>query len=392
MAQPQSVSRFGTDLLRVLASCYIVFNHVSWPVFMQMGTSQEGYYPWVTALANQFGKPSVLFFIFLSGFAFSGLAGERYLSTGRFYINRVARILPPFLLVTLLAFVLRHGHVDPVAILSSLPLGTGMFHLYFVPLICYLYLLFPLLRKIPPTVRNVTLVFSLALIAYLLLQWTLRIDANATISTLCGTARTVCDFARVESGDVRSGLFTWARYFIFALPFFQAGIWLGRPESRATLDRLRMKYPRRKLILFVLPLTLLAYAGVVTGFLQNVRGGADADSSGIIWRVSVSLYALACILTVSLLLRRGYDPVLSWLARCSFLVYLIHPFFIPLFRPWYPLHAVWPILALSWATAAVLQWIALRSKAIGFFLGEGDRLFAPLAGTPRTQTPPSNIP
>ena len=98
------MSRFATDLLRVLAACYIVFNHVSWPVFQAIGTPHEYWLSWATALGNQFGKPSVLFFIFLSGFAFSGLAGDRQLSTGRFYLNRVARILPPFVVVTIIAF------------------------------------------------------------------------------------------------------------------------------------------------------------------------------------------------------------------------------------------------------------------------------------------------
>lgn len=384
------MSRFATDLLRVLAACYIVFNHVSWPVFMGLGTPHEYWLSRVVAFGNQFGKPSVLFFIFLSGFAFSGLAGERRLSTGRFYLNRVARILPPFLVATLLAFAIK-GVFDPLRILASLPFGTAMFHLYFVPLISYLYLLFPLLRKIRPSLWSAGLYFGAAIVLYATMRLVSVDKPDDVLLTLCGGPDSpLCRFLKIESAETRDQVFIWIRYFVFSLPFFQAGIWLGSQESRAILERWRERRPWAGWAM--LPLTALSYVLVCLDFFQSVEEGLDPDSAGIIWRLSVSLYAFACIFAVSLLLRRGYDARLSWLARCSFLVYLVHPFFIPYFRDWNPVHAVAPILLLSWGLAAFLQWLALKYDLAGFFLGEGDRLFAPLAGSPRTQSPPSNTP
>lgn len=384
------MSRFATDLLRVLAACYIVFNHVSWPVFMGVGTPNEYWLAWAVAFGNQFGKPSVLFFIFLSGFAFSGLAGVHQLSTGRFYLNRALRIAPPFIGATGLALFLK-GDLNFGSFFSSLPLGSAMFHLYFVPLISYLYLLFPLLRRLRPTPWSISALFLIALVLYAAMTLIVLDKPDDVLITLCGGPDSaLCRWFNIKSLETRSTVYVWIRYFAFSLPFFQAGIWMGLPESRASLERFRAKRPRIAYLL--LPLVGLTYALVFYNFHRGILSGLDADSAGIIWRLSVSFYAFAWIFAVSLLLRKGYHPRLSWLARCSFLVYLIHPFFIPWFRDWNPVHAVLPVLVLSWALAAGLQWLALKYTIVGLFLGEGDRLLAPLAGTPRTQSPPSNIP
>ncbi len=386
------MSRFATDLMRVVASCYIIFNHVSWPTFMGMGAGEADGLTWLTALGNQFGKPSVLFFIFLSGFAFSGLAGAERLRTGRFYLNRAARIIPPFLVVTVFSFFLA-GNFNWIDILRSLPLGTAMFHLYFVPLICYLYLLFPLLRRIRPTPLSLAFLTLGSIVLYGVITLITIDKPDDVLPFLCGgSGSPLCAVLGFESPEVRSAVSTWSRYFLFGLSFFQAGIWLGLPAGKHILEWARRR-SRRRLARWLIPAILISYGIVFFDFYTTLRrGDYDADQSGTIWRLSVAVYALTWIFAVALLLRKSHHPMLSWLARCSFLVYLIHPFYIQWFTDWNSIQAVFPVLALSWATAAALQWLALNNKYAGLFLGEGDRLFAPLPGSPRTQSPPSNIP
>ncbi|RME88123.1 MAG: hypothetical protein D6767_10670, partial [Candidatus Hydrogenedentota bacterium] len=139
------MSRQATDFLRILSAVFIIFNHSYWEYYVQWGKKSS----WIvsfSALLNQFGKPAVLFFIFLSGYAFANQVAQeekrgKVFSTKNFFRNRFGRILPVYILASLLALFLEKKF-SWSSFFTSLFDGSAMFHLYFIPLILALYVLF----------------------------------------------------------------------------------------------------------------------------------------------------------------------------------------------------------------------------------------------------------
>lgn len=235
------MSRIATDLLRIFAVTCIVFNHVSWPLFVSSASASGGMLAHISAIINQLGKPSVLFFLFLSGLAFSGK--KEKLSVPAFYKSRLLRILPPFLLFSIIFSFYSEAPfhwLDPVGWIFA---GTAHYHLYFVAVLLYLYILYPLLREIPYRPSYLLTLVGLGLLIHLINS--LRYDAPLPV--LMGFRLSdVGNLALEEPGSSNSpGSVIWLEYFAFAVPFFMAGLWmpeivkrhsfLGTADSKATV-------------------------------------------------------------------------------------------------------------------------------------------------------------
>lgn len=335
------MSRLATDILRILAAAFIIFNHGSWIYFDSIATSHETPSAWLVAAINQFGKPSVLFFIFLSGLAFG--AHKVYSQSSQilyFYRQRFLRIVPPFILVSLGGFALRHNRFENFW--PDIVLGNAMPHLYFIPLIFSLYMLFPLLQRLKFNTISVLLMTGILSVSEILTR--LLPDLNHQLSQ-------------------------WIIYFGYSIPVFTAGIWISRTEER-----------KKVLPLYLLVILFSAtYLLTFYDFYSHVQSGMRPDPAGRIWRLSVLAYTGVWILLFF------HIPLLKppkWLrrvARASFLVYLIHPFFIWLIESnhiyGHPVKMVFFYLIASWVTVFFLQFLALRFRIVGLFLGEGDLHF-----------------
>lgn len=365
------MSRFATDLLRVVAVTFIVYNHVSWNIFANVGTAWEDPFSLSIAAFNQLGKPSVLFFLFLSGLAFGAhrtFGSHDAFSVRHFYTNRVLRILPPYLLASLLAFALgqsRHGFF------SGLLDGGNMYHLYFVALLLYLYALYPLLRKIEFSPWRAAL---FAAPIFLIHPLTAYADVGRhPLLALAGgglhEGMGALSKSLYATGD--GALVTWLVYFAYALPFFQFGIWTGRAGEDLHLSAAE-KGRRLTAASILWP---IAFAVVFFDFYTGAHAGEHADPAGRIWRISVAIYALVLIEWMRNLPHQPSHPLLKRLSRASFLVYLFHPFLILALRKLdYPIQ-IPLVIVLSWALGLALHWLATRHPALGALLGEGDRHF-----------------
>lgn len=405
------MSRFSTDLLRVIAVTYVVLNHSTWNAFVEVGGPAAHAGSWFFAVLNQLGKPSVLLFLFLSGFAFGvhpkwGASHDRdfvAFSAG-FYRNRALRILPPYFLMSLVGFVIltiQNSIATPAPISADVGAGhylgiTGtlaldfavglldgrhMFHLYFVALLCYLYLLFPWIARrsvgVPRPSRIAAGVF--ASILPMLAVYMLVDPHNRYVQSQIPFIAQLAPFVQAQlSGHATRWLILGA----YALPFFIGGVRVGQYSTIKSAKKSayeRVATTSRPIVLFLL--AGAAFGFVFGDFVYHVYAtGQYPDSAGRIWRPSVVLYALLAVSILWTLTNhhigndRGESGArLRTLARLSFLVYLTHPLlqfaFSGLPFEWrVPL-----ILGLAWPLALALSVLARRYRVAGILLGEGDR-------------------
>ncbi|MCB1137841.1 MAG: acyltransferase [Leptospiraceae bacterium] len=400
------MSRLATDLLRVFAVSCIVFNHVSWPLFVSSSGASAGPLAHIAAIMNQLGKPSVLFFLFLSGVAFSGKKDN--LSPADFYRSRLLRIVPPFLVFSLIFSLYGPDPIhwyDPILWIFA---GSAQYHLYFVAVLLYLYICYPLLREIPYRPSYLLTLIGLGIALHLINS----LRYQAALPIFMGFRLTDMGSLQLEQpgAEGNPGSVIWLEYFAFAVPFFMAGLWLPEIVKRHGLALYFPEFPARTLATepkgsksdlekgvresasrtlqflrsfsagnwFQLGFRLLLVAGgfllVFNDFVAGYSAGLHPDPAGRVWRISVALYAVALILFLIALPRANSPLWLKKLSRASFLVYLLHPIWIDATRflhPWYQTQVVIP---LSWLSALALHELALAFPALGLFMGEGERV------------------
>lgn len=344
------MSRQATDILRVLAAIFIVFNHSNWGYMVQIGTQQESYWSVFSLVVNQFGKPAVLFFIFLSGFAFAnqvavGLTQGAVFQTRNFFYNRIGRILPLYIFSTFLG-LWATGKLTFFELLRALPDGSAMPHLYFLPLILFLYALFPMLLRFRLKKNQLTL-YLLAGGSVLLLieKWMPQIGLSPTVEL-------------------------WTVYALYGFFFFFFGVCFAFEQDFFSFIPIQSLPGNVAVLIFL-------FAVVLFDFYGKLNSGSSPDHAGRIWRFSVAVYALFSIHFVSRFFRKGKHEFWSLLARASFLVYIIHPFLLlglDKLSFWHPYWRFLITVSASWFLALGIQKLAKKNKIVGILFGEGDHI------------------
>ena len=373
------MNRGLTDLLRVIAVTCIVYNHTIWPDYVAVAGPDATLWHHACAWLNQAGKASVLFFLFLSGFAFGAHPMNRSFNSLHFFKNRALRILPPFLIALTIGFALRvayhpeepHG---PLRFLRGLLTGSHWMHLYFVSLLVYLYALFPLLRRLRANRANAILL-TIPLFIYMALFDLPRgalmyFGLEAAPDFFAGWQALHRQLVEIISPFAQ----TWLQYAVYALPTFVFGLWASQIRTSEQTHR-SMRFALLGAALIV------AFALVLLDFYSGLGLGIDADTSGRVWRPSVVLYAMVAIALLFNMQSNPRGPIIKRLSRASFLVYLFHPYIIECGYGLPISLRTALVIVLSWALALGLNFLGTRYPNIGLFLGEGDRRPArPAAG------------
>ncbi len=282
------------DYIRAAAALAVIAIHVT-ASYMDFTLA----YLW-----NHAVRFAVPLFIIISGFLL--YYTDRYaavLPARAFYKKRLDRILWPYFIWTLLYSLLNAYFLSlksPLLFLSTLGKdllwGTGYYHLWFLPIILQLYILYPLLRrwmeKDPRALLLGSLTISLAAQSLIYLYMLHIISLPAQYSLFYVRAFPV-----------------WLFYFVF-------GMFVARKQrdSDATRGRFSVSLSRSGFI-------CLSSLGLM---LLDSR----LTVQGSIVRPSVMLYAISSYFffyALALRFSQEENPWLTWLSAQSFLIYLMHP-------------------------------------------------------------------
>jgi surface polysaccharide O-acyltransferase-like enzyme len=340
-----------SDLLRAIATTIVIGIHAShhwW--FGVNDTTSINLEIFIDTIINQVGRFTVPMFVILSGFALSKSEEKRPFDFKIFLQRRLWRIVPPYLLFTMLNVVgrsqflaadwLERGH----QIWQAIATGMGDYHLYFLGIILQCYVIYPFLRRIPFTAKKLCL----------LLTFTFALFSLRWISATFGTFPQIATF--LPDGN----------HVIYWLSYFQIGIWLAK--DREWIDRFVSKWRSR--IWGCSWGYLFAIAAIVelsefywTAILKN-----SAEAVGHYTRPTVLLMSLSFLLwSISwqnLKENRFMKLFSKDFSNASFTTYLVHVWVL---RAIAPLEIVGGILfvplvaSVSWAIGIAI-WRLVKSK------------------------------
>jgi surface polysaccharide O-acyltransferase-like enzyme len=309
----------------------------------------------IDTIINQVGRFTVPMFVILSGFALSKSEENRPFNLRTFIQRRLWRIVPPYILFTLLNIVGRSQFQTAdwlgrgQQIWQALTTGMGDYHLYFLGIIFQCYVVYPLLRRINFSARNL---YLLLLITFTLfsLRWS-------------------------------AGMFSWfsnisiflpdGNHVIYWLPYFQIGIWLAREQE--WINQLVAKWRSRSWgYIFAIAASL-----ELSEFYWSAIYKSSAEAVGHYNRPTVVLMSLSFLLWA--ISWQNSKPKISvvgeahhtnfWLDRktfsaASFTTYLVHVWVL---RAIAPLEIVGGILFvplaafISWAIGIAI-WKLIKNK------------------------------
>jgi surface polysaccharide O-acyltransferase-like enzyme len=282
------------DLLRSVATLTVIGIHVT---AAYVYTSVWG------CLANQFARFAVPLFIIMSGFLlFNADLHQHSFSTQGFYRKRFRKILWPYFIWSLFYCCLTGlMGADRLATLLRLPLqliwGTAYYHLYFVVIVIQLYLLYPLLYRW--LLRSPRLCMLAALILTFSCQTILNMQALGQLALPQQLNSFYLVFFPV-----------WIFFFVFGMAAaMYKKSWQQFFKSRR----------------FLLALTWLGSFGLL--LLDSYKH----NNFGSSMRPTVILYTLCSYFffySLALNYKGHLRKPINWIARQSFLIYLLHPFIL----------------------------------------------------------------
>lgn len=304
MARDESI-----DFLKGLAILAVIGLHII-PFFVTAENVSTEKSQNLLVLMNYF-RFAVPFFVALSGLALARKYCDRSLQALEFLKKRVIKLLPLYLfwlaVITLIVNLVPGwaGFANSFPVWQRVLLGRGEYHLYFVPMIVSLYLLFPLLLWL--TRKLGILAAILAILGQVWFYWYLGniVIHDPTVKSL--------------QTDQQQYVF-----FLSWLGYFVLGIYLGLNDWT------------KKIWVGVLALPLLATGLRWTVFETQVllKDGYNIIFASGFTRLSVILYSVSGLITglvflpkVLSIMPRFFAPII-FLGRNSFLVYLSHTIFL----------------------------------------------------------------
>lgn len=162
-----TVSPTATNFLKGIAIIFVLIIHVMSSFKQSVFTGYGERYQTIAIIFDVLSRWSVPLFVALSGYGLSQRYAQKTLKLGKFLRHRLWKLIPKYLLwctILILAVKLvpswRSERPSPPLSLLLL-LGYADYHLYFVPMILQLYLLFPILRWLYQRSASLTLLLAL---------------------------------------------------------------------------------------------------------------------------------------------------------------------------------------------------------------------------------------
>jgi peptidoglycan/LPS O-acetylase OafA/YrhL len=294
------------DVLRGLSIIGVILVHIIggsfhfWP---------EGSTIWTLFVSmDQFFRFSVPLFVFISGYSLYSKYAQNF-KYREFYVKRARRILPWYIVWSLIIYTYIHLTVKPGFIdyptWKLIFLGKVDYHLYFVSMIFQLYLLFPVLLWLYKKFRYnfVFVLFVLEATLYL-------------VFTLDGAKIIQLPWRFYEQQQY---LFfgTWIFYFVLGFALFE----------KLTVNA-KLKLGKYKFVFPTITLAILAFS--IRDSLHLIWITADTNVATRSTRIPLLLYSTSFVISslvysdLLLKMNKYFFKILLYFANISFLVYLIH--------------------------------------------------------------------
>ncbi len=345
-----------SDLLRAIATTIVIGIHAShhwW--FGVHDTTTINFEIFIDTIINQVGRFTVPIFVILSGFALAKSEEKRPFDLQIFFQRRLWRIVPPYILFTLLNIIgqrqfqaadwLERGQ----QICQSLFTGMGDYHLYFLGIIFQCYILYPILRSIVFTKWNL---YILLLITFALfsLRW-----VSATFDLLVNM------MAFLPNGN----------HLIYWLSYFQIGIWLAKDHGWTSLLIAKLRSQSWGYVFAIaamLELSEFYWTAILKNSAEAV--GHYARPTVVLLTLTFLLWSMSWSMSWSKRLSQPFGLAqslrLPTFAKASFTTYLVHVWVL---RAIAPLEIVGGILYVQLATSiswlvGIIFWQLLQRFAV----------------------------
>lgn len=267
------------DVLRGLAIIGVILIHVT------SGLVQDSFVLFI----NQASRFAVPVFLLLSGL---GLTISNKLKQGyfRFLWQQLSKILGLYLVWSIIYYTISSESNSIIGFMKGFVLGTNQYHLYYVPLIIFLYMIYPLLLKIVKNIYGLVSILVITVLSQVASLWT-----------------------GLETLNHMLNVFNWLFYFAL-------GIWIAY-NFEGKVNRIKQ---RRTLIFLLFTIMLVVLFSESYFSIENLGIGAATAST----RPTVILFS---VLFVFLILSMNWKnnllkgPVLK-LAQFSYGIYLSHVF------------------------------------------------------------------
>ncbi|WP_282804182.1 acyltransferase [Clostridium tetani] len=280
------------DMLRAICAIAVVIIHTSGYTLIN---SVKGSAPYNVCLSlNQITRFSVPLFLFLSGLGL-GISYKKDESYFKFLKKRVFKIIPPYILWGILYLILIQKNYDYINWGELFLKGDKIFyHLYYIPLIMTLYIIFPIFYPLFKRKEGVFLCLLISLGA-----------------TYFGHYYNIPDL-KLDIFSKRNAIF-WNVYFV-------SGVYISR-EVNKLIRGIKAHKVKIMVILIICVICLIGESFI------GLKLGKSLDYSTTFIRPSVMIYSYIIMLYV---FSKNYKKtmvvkILGEISKSSFSIYLIHP-------------------------------------------------------------------
>jgi peptidoglycan/LPS O-acetylase OafA/YrhL len=313
MKNNATISPEASNFLKGIAIILVLIIHMMSSFKQSVFTGFDGRYQSLAVFLDQLSRLSVPIFVAISGYGLSQRYFKKPLNFAEFLGHRLWKLIPKYLFwcaIMILAVKLipswRSEKPSPPLSLLLL-LGYADYHLYFVPMILQLYLLFPILRWLYNRSSSLTLLLALSIqvIWFAMFSYQNKAPFNLAI------------FA--EDHEQYLWFTNWIWYFVLGMHL---------PKILSFLKQ------RKNLWNLVLPIVLIAtWLILSTNAINRLHAGIDPLLVLRFTQYPVVLWASLGIVSLGYLAAQltKLPKILVWLGNKSYDIYLGHTLVLRIF-------------------------------------------------------------